>query len=111
MVERSVYLDGLFHSLADSVRRDILSRLARAAATVGEIARHYEISLAAVAKHLKVLEASGLVTKQRRGKEQVVSISPRAFQDASDYLARYEALWNVRLDALEAVLNEEGDEE
>jgi DNA-binding transcriptional ArsR family regulator len=80
MVERDAYLDGLFGSLADPIRRDILRRLINAQYTVSQIAENYDISFAAVAKHLSVLEKAKLVIKQRRGKEQVVSISPRRSQ-------------------------------
>ena len=107
MVERNAYLDGLFGSLADPIRRDILRRLMNAQFTVSQIAENYDISLAAVAKHLNVLEKAKLVIKQRRGKEQVVSIAPEALKDASQYLAQYEALWNYRFDALDTVLKEE----
>jgi DNA-binding transcriptional ArsR family regulator len=107
MVESNVYLDSLFGSLADPVRRDILRRLMDAQYTVGQIAQNYEISFAAVAKHLSVLEKAKLVIKHRRGKEQVVSIAPDALKDASDYLAQYEALWNHRFDALEKIIQEE----
>jgi DNA-binding transcriptional ArsR family regulator len=106
MVEQNIYLDNLFGSLADPIRRDILRRLINAQFTIGQIAREYNISFAAVAKHLNVLEKAKLVVKQRRGKEQVVSIAPQALQDASYYLKQYEALWNKRLDALENVLKE-----
>jgi DNA-binding transcriptional ArsR family regulator len=107
MVEREAYLDNLFGSLADPIRRDILQRLISAQYTVSQIAQNYNVSLAAVAKHLQVLEKAKLVIKQRRGKEQVVSIAPEALQDASQYLARYEALWNKRFDALDNVLKED----
>jgi DNA-binding transcriptional ArsR family regulator len=107
MVERDAYLDGLFGSLADPVRRDILQRLINAQHTVSQLAENYEISFAAVAKHLNVLEKARLVIKQRRGKEQVVSIVPGALKDASQYLARYEALWNQRFDALDNLLKED----
>ncbi len=106
MVERDAYLDGIFGSLADPVRRDILRRLMTAQYTVSQLAQDYQISFAAVAKHLKVLEKAQLVVKQRRGKEQVVSIAPQALKDASHYLAQYEALWNYRFDALDKVLQE-----
>lgn len=106
MVERNAYLDGLFGSLADPIRRDILRRLINAQYTVGQIAQAYEVSLAAVAKHLSVLEKAKLIVKQRRGKEQVVSIAPEALKDASHYLAQYEALWNYRFNALDKVLKE-----
>ncbi len=107
MVERDTYLDGLFGSLADPIRRDILQRLMNAQYTVSQIAAQYEISLAAVAKHLKVLASAKLIIKNRRGKEQVVSIAPDALKDASKYLAQYEALWNTRFDALNTLLKED----
>ena len=106
MVEQNTYLDGIFGSLADPIRRDILRRLMNAQYTVSQIAQDYQISFAAVAKHLHVLEKAHLVMKQRRGKEQVVSLVPQALKDANQYLAQYEALWNYRFDALDIVLKE-----
>ena len=93
-------------SLADPIRRDILRRLIDATYTIGQIAANYNVSFAAVAKHLHVLEKAKLIIKTRRGKEQVVSIAPDALRDASYYLKQYEALWNARLDALDQVLKE-----
>jgi DNA-binding transcriptional ArsR family regulator len=107
MVERNVYLDGLFGSLADPIRRDILRRLINAQYTVSQIASEYDISFAAVAKHLQVLQKARIIVKQRRGKEQVVSISPEALKDASYYLKQYESLWNDRFDALEQIAKEQ----
>jgi DNA-binding transcriptional ArsR family regulator len=107
MVERDTYLDGIFGSLADPIRRDILRRLMNTQYTVSQIAQDYQISFAAVARHLNVLEKAKLVRKQRRGKEQVVSLEPQALKDASHYLAQYEALWNYRFNALDTVLKED----
>jgi len=107
MVERDAYLDNLFGSLADPIRRDILQRLINAQYSVSQIAQNYEISFAAVAKHLNVLEKAKLVIKQRRGKEQVVSISPDALRDIRTYLDQYEALINRRYDALDDILKED----
>lgn len=107
MVERSVYLSGLFGSLADPVRRDILRRLIHAQYTVSQIASKYSISLAAIAKHITVLEKAKLVTKQKRGKEQIVSIVPQAIRDASYYLKQYEVLWNNRFEELDRIFEEE----
>lgn len=103
MVERNVYLDNLFGSLADPIRRDMLRRLINAQYTIGQLAENYDISFAAVAKHIHVLQKATLIIKQRRGKEQVVSISPDALKDATYYLKQYESLWNQRFDALEKV--------
>lgn len=106
MVEYNSYLDGLFGSLADPIRRDILRRLMHAQYTIGQIAADYQMSFAAVAKHLNVLQKAKLITKQRRGKEQIVTIAPQALSDANDYLRQYEELWNRRFDALDNVLKE-----
>jgi DNA-binding transcriptional ArsR family regulator len=104
MVEQNVYLDGLFSSLADPIRRDILRRLMDASYSIRQIADDYDISFAAVAKHINVLERARLVSKERRGKEQIVRVAPSGLADASKYLSQYEALWNRRLDALEQVI-------
>ncbi len=107
MVERNAYLDLLFGSLADPIRRDILKRLIDTQYTISQIAAKYDISFAAVAKHLTVLEKAKLITKKRRGKEQIVSIAPQALQDASYYLKQYEALWNKRFDEIDTLLKED----
>ncbi|WP_276353717.1 ArsR/SmtB family transcription factor [Cohnella caldifontis] len=107
MVEYNPYLDGLFKSLADPIRRDILQRLVQAQHTISQLAAHYEMSFAAVAKHLNVLEKAKLIVKRRKGKEQIVSIAPEALRDASEYLAQFEALWNYRLDVLDQILQED----
>lgn len=106
MVEHSMTtnLDLIFHSLADPTRRDILDRVARQSLSVGQIARDYNLTFAAVSKHLKVMEKAQLIIKQRRGKEQVVSAAPSTVKDAAEYLKRYEAMWNERFDALDEYL-------
>ena len=98
-------LDLIFQSLADGTRRDILKRLTKAEQTVGELARPYAMSLAAIAKHIGVLERAGLVTKERSGKERVVRIVPATLKAAETHLSEYEKLWAARYDALEALLN------
>lgn len=104
-LDRSNRLDAIFQCLSDPTRRDILHRLARNALAVGEVAAPYSMSLAAVSKHLKILESAKLVIKKRLGKQQVVMISPTALKEASTYLRQYEQLWNERLDRLEQYLS------
>ena len=74
-----------------------------------EVQNHkpYAISLAAIAKHIGVLEKAGLVTKRRSGKERVVSIAPEAIRAAEANLSEYERLWSARYDALEELLNKD----
>ncbi len=102
MVEQAYTLDVVFRSLGDPTRRDIIKRLSGHSMSVGAIAAYYDVSLAAIAKHLDVLQRAGLVRKTRRGKEQIVTIQPQALEEASDYLQEYRRLWEKRLDALDA---------
>ncbi|MGW8368771.1 MAG: ArsR/SmtB family transcription factor [Gammaproteobacteria bacterium] len=106
MVECNPSYDLIFGSLADATRRDILRRVARVEHTIGELARPYAMSLAAIAKHVSKLERAGLVTKRRVGKEKVVRIAPAAIQAATEHLSSYEKLWAARYDALETLLNQ-----
>jgi DNA-binding transcriptional ArsR family regulator len=106
MVEYTIDLSSVFHSLADPTRRDILDRVAKHPMSVGRIAQEYNLSFAAVSKHLKVMEKAKLVIKQRQGKEQIVTADQSTVRDTVEYLKRYEALWNERFDALETYLKD-----
>lgn len=105
MVECVADLNLIFQSLADPVRRDILRRSAKEELCVSELAEPYRMTLAAISKHLRVLEKAKLIVKRREGKRQFVTLAPVAFQEASTYLREYEKLWNTRLDALESYLS------
>lgn len=110
MVEQALHLDRLFHALADSTRRDILSRIAGGELTITELAKPYCLSFAAIAKHISVLERASLIRKRRRGKEQLVSMTPETIQLAEQHLARYCQLWNERFDKLDQILNTQHSE-
>ena len=105
MVEQSAILDLIFSSLSDPTRRDILSRVMHHGQSVSEIAAEYDFSLAAIAKHLQVLEHAGLVRKIRRGKQRIVTVDPAGLTAAKDYLETYHELWEQRLDNLTSYLN------
>ena len=107
MVEYSLNLDSVFGSLADPTRRDILQRVSQAQMTVSEIASVYDTSLAAISKHLKILERAHLIVKRKHGKERIVQLSPGAFKSAAEYLDWYQSRWEQRFDALEDFLKEE----
>lgn len=106
MVEQNLYLDNLFGSLSDPVRRDILLRLVNAQQSIGQLADKYKMSFAAVAKHIKVLEKAQLIIKTRRGNEQLISIQPLALKDALYYLKQYEGLWSDRFDVVDNLLKD-----
>lgn len=98
-------LDAVFAALADPTRRDILRRGFAKRMSIGDIAKPYGMSLAAVSKHVRVLEKAKFVTKTRVGKQYFVTVAPFAFEEASSYLKDYEKLWNDRLDRLEKFLS------
>ncbi|HVL82369.1 MAG TPA: metalloregulator ArsR/SmtB family transcription factor [Actinomycetota bacterium] len=99
--------DRLFHALADATRRDVVARTMQAEHSVSELARLYPMSFAAVQKHVAVLADAGLVTKRRRGREQLVSGNVGAIQQASRLLEEVEALWRGRIDRLGEILAQE----
>jgi DNA-binding transcriptional ArsR family regulator len=111
MVDCSASLDLVFQALADATRRDILKRLSRAEHTISELARPYKMTLAAIAKHVSVLERAGFVIKERSGKEKLARIVPATFRAAETHLSEYEKLWTARFDALEELLNRETGKE
>lgn len=94
-------LDEVFHALSDGTRRSILRDIADGEKTVGEIARPYRSSLAAISKHIHVLEGSGLVARRKQGSFQFVRINPMPMKEAQRWLSYYEKFWNERLDQFE----------
>ncbi len=107
MVEQTFELDNIFRSLADPIRRDILRRVAECELSVNELASRYDVSLAAVSKHLKVLERARLVHKRREGKQYKVTAAVDALKEADAYLEQYRQMWQGRMDKLETLLAEE----
>ena len=104
MVEYTLSLDSVFGSLADPTRRDILKRVSSSELSVSEIAQPYDLSLAAVSRHLKVLEKAKLVIKRRRGKQQLVRLAPQALANATEYLQWYQQfMGGARLDLLKII--------
>ena len=93
-------LSTTFAALADPTRRAILARLADGEATVNELAAPFAISLQAVSKHLKVLEAAGLVTRSRAAQWRPVRLRAAPLAAAEDWIERYRALWEASFDAL-----------
>jgi DNA-binding transcriptional ArsR family regulator len=99
-------VDELFHALADPTRRDILRRCTVGEPSVSRLARAYPMSFAAVQKHVAVLERAGLVTKERRGREQLVRTDAGAVGRARQALDELEATWRGRVDRMSKVLAE-----
>ncbi|MFD4957997.1 ArsR/SmtB family transcription factor [Microbacterium sp. NPDC058389] len=99
-------IDRVFHALAAATRRDILRRTIAGEHSVSALAREYDMSFAAVQKHVTVLEAAGLIIKRAEGRERLVRADPTMIARARALLSRYEELWRTRIDRLDALLSE-----
>jgi DNA-binding transcriptional ArsR family regulator len=106
MVEYTFRLDNIFSSLSDPIRRDIISKVAHAEYSVGELVAHYDVSFAAISKHLKVLEKARMITKRKEGKKHMITLAPGALQSADEYLEQYRQMWQSRHDKVEQLLKE-----
>jgi len=109
MVERNTAaaLDSVFHALADSTRRSILRDITRSEKTVGELAQPYSMSLAAVSKHLDVLERAALIRRERRGSCRMVRLNPKPLEAAQNWIRFYEQFWSDNLDRMQQLLEEQ----
>ncbi len=99
-------IDRVFHALAQATRRDILRRTLAGEQSVSALAAEYDMSFAAVQKHVAVLEAARLIVKRAEGRERLVRADPVMIARARNLLARFEELWRARIDRLDALLAE-----
>lgn len=107
MVEGSAAeLDRVYAALAHPVRRDLLDRLASTPTRVTQLAKSYTISLAAVSKHIRLLEEAELVRRTIHGRDHVLSVTPNGLDAALDWIATSRSFWQGRLDALDSLLRE-----
>jgi DNA-binding transcriptional ArsR family regulator len=108
MVEyQAPQVDAVFHALGDPTRRRMLGELARGERTVGKLAEPFAMSLAAASKHIRVLERTGLIRREVRGRTHVCRLDPGPLASAHEWLSFYEQFWTSRLDELERLLREE----
>ena len=94
------HLTATFFALADATRRGILAQLASGDATVGELAKPYDMSLAAVSKHLKVLEGAGLISRGRDAQWRPCHLEAKPLRAVAEWVEEYERFWNRNLDSL-----------
>ena len=111
MVQQQV-LDRAFAALADSTRRDILTRLGDGPATIGELAEPFGMTLTGLKKHVNVLESAGLVTTTKVGRARECRLGSERLDDVMHWITLYQRLWERRLDGLEAYFTlEKGTDE
>lgn len=103
-------LDLVFQALSDQTRRAMLARLSRGEHTVSELASPFQMSLAAVSKHIQTLERAGLVKRTIRGRIHYCRIDPRPLARADDWLRSYERLWDQRIERLAELLRHPDNE-
>ena len=99
-------LDALFAALGDRTRRDIVVRLSAGEATVTELAEPYAMSMQAVSQHLRVLERSGLIRRERHRQTRPCRLEPAALEVAVSWLEESRRTWSARMDRLETRLAE-----
>ena len=97
-------MDHTYGALAHAVRRALLDELRSGPSTVTDLAAPYDVSLAAVSKHIGVLEDAGLVSRTQVGRTRIVTLEPRPLVDAREWIDTYRTFWEERMDSLEAHL-------
>lgn len=97
-------VDALFHALADRTRRDILRRVLAEEHSVSQLAAKYEMSFAAVQKHVGVLEKAGLLNKRRSGREQLATGDVEAVRSVAAMLTDLEQIWRGRIARIDALI-------
>ena len=102
MANLSSNLDLVFGALADPTRRAVLERLGKGDASIGELAEPFDMALPSLMKHVRVLEAVGLVESRKSGRVRTCRLKPAAMTDAERWLAGQRALLEARLDRLDA---------
>lgn len=104
-------VDALFHALADRTRRDIMRRVLAGEHSVSALAGKYEMSFAAVQKHVVVLEKSGLLTKRRSGREQLASGDVAAVRSVASMLTELEQVWRGRIARIDELISSDSTKE
>jgi DNA-binding transcriptional ArsR family regulator len=104
-------LDHVLVAIADPTRRAILDRLTRGPARITDVAEPFDISFAAVSKHVRMLERAGLVDRERRGREHTLTLNAKPLRRVAQWTSRYERFWNAHFDRLEAYFAQKGKSE
>jgi DNA-binding transcriptional ArsR family regulator len=98
------HLGDVFQALSNPARREIVSLLSERPYNIGELAPRFDMSLAAVSKHVKLLERAGIIRREIRGRTHICRLNAEALNEAYSWLGAYEKFWHARLDALEHIL-------
>lgn len=108
MVEKRLH--ATFQALSDPTRRGMLASLALGEKSVGELGEPFAMSFAGAAKHVKVLEAAGLIARRKAGRRQICTLQAEPLAEAERWLKQWERFWTVRLDQLQALVESDKQE-
>lgn len=111
MANKSTQLDNVFGALSDATRRAIITRLCEGEASVGELAKPFEMSLPSLMKHIRILEGSGLVASEKNGRVRTCSLQTETLAAVEGWLAAHRKFWEQRLDRLELFVEKLKNEE
>ena len=100
------HFDASFSALSDATRRGILEQLARADASITDLAEKFHLTLTGMKKHVGVLERAGLVTTEKVGRVRTCRLGMRRLEDEATWIERYRQLWDARFDELDTVIEE-----
>ena len=103
-------LDTTFRALSDPTRRGMLASLALGEKSIGELGEPFAMSFAGAAKHVKVLEAAGLIERRKTGRRQICTLQAEPLAEAERWLKQWESFWTVRLDRLQSLVESDSKE-
>lgn len=107
MVQYSpTHIDTSFSALSDATRRGILEQLARADASITELAGRFRMTLTGMKKHIGVLEQAGLVSTEKVGRVRTCKLGARPLEEEAAWIEKHRQLWAARFDALDGVVEE-----
>ena len=95
-----------FRALSDPTRRGMLARLALGDKSIGELGEPFHMTFAGAAKHVKVLESAGLIARRKAGRRQICTLRAEPLREAEHWLRQWEKFWSVRLDRLQALVEQ-----
>ena len=111
MANQCVTLDQVFGALSDATRRAIVMRLCEGEASVGELAKPFEMALPSLMKHIGILERSGLVASEKTGRVRMCSLQKEALADVEIWLAAQRRVWEQRLDRMQVYVEKLNQQE
>lgn len=104
----NIEIQNTFRALADPTRRSILKHLSAEDMTIAEVSAHFDITRAAIKKHLIILEEGALISVRKMGREKINSLEPQGLQKVTDWITYFSGFWDSKIQNLHNAIDEEG---